>query len=65
MNVAVSLLVPQDLADVATLVELKVLSDLFIPRVPSCRSGKGNYPSANDSTIQGRVVQSPIKLILG
>lgn len=35
------LLVPQDPAEVATLIELKVLSDLFIPPVPS-HNDKGN-----------------------
>lgn len=32
---------PQDSAEVATLIELKVLSDLFIPPVPS-NSAQGN-----------------------
>ena len=62
LNLAVSFYVPQDPADVATLVELKVLSDLFIPLVPSFKSDKGNIASTNASTIQDSVVQSPIKL---
>ena len=62
LNVSVSLHVPQDPADVATLVELKVLSDLFIPPVPSFKSDKGINASTDDSTIQDSIVQSPIKL---
>ena len=41
LNLDVHVIVSQDPAEVATLVELKVLSDLFIPPEPSL-SNKGN-----------------------
>ena len=41
LNLDVHVIVSQDPAEVATLVELKVLSDLFIPPEPSLNN-KGN-----------------------